>query len=73
MVNDFLILMKQELVITIIIFILLFVKLSKRRNEKMKHCINFVNVLIIHQSCFRIFFISNRELYLAICSAPMNY
>jgi NADH-quinone oxidoreductase subunit N len=45
MINDFLILMKQELMITIIIFILLFLKLGNKeiRNETL---INFVNVLL---------------------------
>ena len=45
MLNDFLILMKQELMVTIIIFILLFLKLGKRetRNETL---INFINVLL---------------------------
>ncbi|HET9745464.1 MAG TPA: NADH-quinone oxidoreductase subunit N [Chitinophagaceae bacterium] len=43
--NEFLLLMKQELVITLIIFILLFVKLGK---EEMKNetLINFVNILL---------------------------
>jgi len=46
MINDFLILMKQELMITIIIFILLFLKLGNKeiRNETL---INFVNVLLL--------------------------
>ena len=46
MLNDFLILMKQELMITIIIFILLFLKLGNKeiRNEKL---VNFVNVLLL--------------------------
>ena len=45
MLSDFLILMKQELMITIIIFILLFLKLDNKetKNETM---INFVNVLL---------------------------
>ena len=45
MVNEFLILMKQELVITFIIFVLLFIKLGKEeaRNETV---INFVNILL---------------------------
>src|SRR5678809_1735709 len=45
MVNEFLILMKQELVITLIIFILLFVKLGKEatKNETL---INLVNILL---------------------------
>lgn len=46
MLNDFIILMKQELVITLIIFILLFIKLSKRawKNESL---ISLVNVLLL--------------------------
>ena len=46
MINDFLILMKQELMITIIIFILLFQKLGNKeiKNESL---INFVNVLLL--------------------------
>jgi len=45
MLNEFLILMKQELMITIIIFILLFLKLGNKeiKNETL---INFVNVLL---------------------------
>lgn len=46
MLNDFLLLMKQELMITIFIFILLFLKLGNReiKNEIL---INFVNVLLL--------------------------
>jgi len=45
MVNEFLILMKQELVITFIIFVLLFIKLGKEelKNETL---INLVNILL---------------------------
>ncbi len=45
MLNDFLLLMKQELVITIIIFILLFVKLGKKdwQNQSL---IRFANILL---------------------------
>ena len=71
MVNDFLILMKQELVITLIIFILLFVKLGKEETKN-ETLINFVNILLTAKSCFRISFSTVRELYLAICSAPMS-
>ena len=46
MVNDFLILMKQELVITLIIFILLFVKLGKEETKN-ETLINFVNILLL--------------------------
>src|SRR6186713_418793 len=45
MVNHFLILMKQELVITFIIFILLFVKLAKEETKN-ETLINFVNILL---------------------------
>ncbi|HET6765776.1 MAG TPA: NADH-quinone oxidoreductase subunit N, partial [Chitinophagaceae bacterium] len=45
MVNDFLILMKQELVITLIIFILLFVKLSNKETKN-ETLINLVNILL---------------------------
>ncbi len=45
MVNDFLILMKQELVITLIIFVLLFVKLSNKETKN-ETLINFVNILL---------------------------
>ncbi|HET6721457.1 MAG TPA: NADH-quinone oxidoreductase subunit N [Chitinophagaceae bacterium] len=45
MVNDFLILMKQELVITLIIFVLLFLKLSSRETKN-ETLINFVNLLL---------------------------
>jgi NADH-quinone oxidoreductase subunit N len=45
MVNDFLILMKQELVITLIIFVLLFVKLGKEETKN-ETLINLVNILL---------------------------
>ena len=45
MVNEFLILMKQELVITFIIFVLLFVKLGKEE-AKNETLINLVNILL---------------------------
>jgi NADH-quinone oxidoreductase subunit N len=45
MLNEFLILMKQELMITIIIFILLFLKLGKKELNN-PTLINFVNVLL---------------------------
>jgi NADH-quinone oxidoreductase subunit N len=50
MINNFFILLRQELVITAIIFILLFIKLGKdKNNESLLHIINvllFVNLLI---------------------------
>ena len=45
MLNEFLILMKQELVITLIIFILLFVKLGKEETKN-ETLINLVNILL---------------------------
>ena len=45
MINEFLILMKQELVITFIIFVLLFVKLGKEETKN-ETLINFVNILL---------------------------
>jgi NADH-quinone oxidoreductase subunit N len=45
MVSEFLILMKQELVITFIIFVLLFIKLGKEE-PKNETLINFVNILL---------------------------
>ena len=50
MINNFFILLRQELVITAIIFILLFIKLGKdKSNESLLHIINvllFINLLI---------------------------
>ena len=46
MLNDFLILMKQELMITIVIFILLFLKLGKKQASN-KSLISFINVLLL--------------------------
>src|SRR6187401_3791660 len=45
MVNEFLIFMKQELVITLIIFVLLFVKLGKEETKN-ETLINLVNILL---------------------------
>src|SRR4030095_16563523 len=45
MVNEFLILMKQELVVTFIIFVFLFVKLGKEETKN-ETLINFVNILL---------------------------
>ena len=62
MVNDFLILMKQELVITLILFVLLFVKLSNKetKNEKL---INFVNILLALNLVSGFFMISEGNLF----------
>jgi NADH-quinone oxidoreductase subunit N len=58
MLNDFLILMKQELIITVIIFILLFVKLAAKewKNEAV---LNLVNILLLLNLVFNC--IGNRE------------
>ena len=45
MVNEFLILMKQELVITLLIFVLLFIKLGKEETKN-EMLINLVNILL---------------------------
>ncbi|HEY5966620.1 MAG TPA: NADH-quinone oxidoreductase subunit N [Chitinophagaceae bacterium] len=45
MVNEFLILMKQELMITLIIFVLLFIKLGKEETKN-ETLINLVNILL---------------------------
>jgi NADH-quinone oxidoreductase subunit N len=58
MVNDFLILMKQELMITIIIFILLFLKLGNRETKN-ETLINIVNILLVINLASG--FIMNRE------------
>ena len=54
MINDFLILMKQELVITFIIFVLLFIKLGKKETKN-ETLINFVNIFL-HSILFRVSF-----------------
>ncbi len=58
MLNDFLILMKQELVITIIIFILLFIKIGSKdwKNESL---LKLINVLLLLNVVFS--FIGNQE------------
>ena len=45
MINEFLLLMKQELVITLIIFVLLFIKLAKEETKN-ETLVNFVNILL---------------------------
>src|SRR5688572_1732516 len=45
MVNEFLILMKQELMVTLIIFVLLFIKLGKKETKN-ETLINLVNILL---------------------------
>jgi len=45
MINEFLILLKQELVVTFIIFVLLFIKLGKEETKN-ETLINFVNILL---------------------------
>src|SRR5687767_2484619 len=62
MVNEFLILMKQELVITLIIFVLLFIKLSnwEAKNETL---INIVNILLTLNLVSGFFMISDGSLF----------
>jgi NADH-quinone oxidoreductase subunit N len=62
MLNDFLILMKQELLITFIIFVLLFIKL---RNKEIKNetLINFVNILLTLNLISGFFMIREGELF----------
>lgn len=62
MVNDFLILMKQELAITFIIFVLLFIKLSDKatKNETL---INFVNILLTLNLISGFFMINEGSLF----------
>lgn len=62
MLNDFLYLMKAELMITIIIFILLFLKLSSKtiKNESL---INFVNVLLVINLVSGFFYIPEGKLF----------
>ncbi|HEX3025267.1 MAG TPA: proton-conducting transporter membrane subunit, partial [Chitinophagaceae bacterium] len=58
MLNDFFILMKQELVITVIIFILLFIKVGSKdwKNESL---LKLINVLLLLNVVFS--FIGNQE------------
>src|SRR6266498_4780613 len=46
MINDFFILLKQELVITVIIFVLLFIKLGSRERSN-DNILNLVNILLL--------------------------
>ena len=72
MINDFFILMKQELVITLIIFILLFIKLGKEETKN-ETLINLVNILLAAEFYFWISFSTRQELYLAICSTLPSF
>ena len=62
MLNDFLILMKQELMITLIIFILLFMKLGKKEwnNESL---LNVINILLVINLISGFFFNSEGKLF----------
>jgi NADH-quinone oxidoreductase subunit N len=62
MLNDFLILMKQELLVTVLIFILLFIKLAKKewKNETL---LNIINVLLFINLAAGFFFISEGNLF----------
>lgn len=62
MVNDFLILMKQELVITFIIFVLLFVKLSNKETKN-ETLVNFVNILLTLNLISGFFMIREGDLF----------
>ena len=62
MVNDFLILMKQELVTTFIIFVLLFVKLSNKETKN-ETLINFVNILLTLNLVSGFFMIREGDLF----------
>jgi NADH-quinone oxidoreductase subunit N len=62
MLNDFLYLMKAELMITIIIFILLFLKLSNKewKNESL---LNFINILLFFNLASGFFYIPTGSLF----------
>ena len=62
MLNDFLILMKAELVITIILFILLFLKLGNKewQNESL---LNFINILLLLNLASGFFFAKSGTLF----------
>src|SRR6266496_2776013 len=62
LVNDFFYLMKSELLITVIIFILLFLKLSgkERKNESL---LNFINMLLVINLVAGFFNIPNGSLF----------
>ena len=62
MINDFLILMKQELVITLIIFVLLFAKLSNKETKN-ETLINFVNILLTLNLASGFFMIRQGDLF----------
>jgi len=62
MVNEFLILMKQELVITFIIFVLLFVKLNNKETKN-ETLINFVNILLALNLISGFFMIREGDLF----------
>src|SRR5215813_3368814 len=62
MINDFLILMKQELLVTLIIFILLFIKLAKKewKNETL---LTVINVILFINLAAGFFFIGTGTLF----------
>jgi NADH-quinone oxidoreductase subunit N len=70
MINEFLILMKQELAVIALIFILLFIKLGKDRSNVA--VLNLVNVLLL-LNLIAGFFGNKAQAYCSTrCSAPMN-
>lgn len=62
MVSDFLYLMKAELMITVIIFILLFLKLSNKEWKSAK-LLNFINILLFINLAAGFFYIPNGSLF----------
>jgi NADH-quinone oxidoreductase subunit N len=62
MMNEFLILMKAELMITVILFILLFVKLGKKE-MKSKALLNFINILLLINLASGFFYIPKGNLF----------
>jgi NADH-quinone oxidoreductase subunit N len=62
MLTDFLYLMKAELMITVIIFILLFLKLSNRQ-WKNESFLNFVNIVLLINLASGFFYIPNGSLF----------
>ena len=62
MLNDFLYLMKAELMITIIIFILLFLKLSNKE-WKNENLLNFINILLFFNLASGFFYIPTGSLF----------
>ena len=62
MITDFLILMKQELLVTVLIFILLFIKLAKKE-WKTESLLAFINVMLFINLVAGFFFIREGTLF----------